>query len=279
MNCRHTCNHGPCSCNCSGWCCCCRRHLKTNTVVSEQTNDLYRARMLSKSDLWSQMVFFFPFISSLTRQRQDWSTVEKEADFHLLWSDVYFLQKREKKGLVNCVWHQMLSVFDVSSTTGWSVPNLVYKSFDIIVRFNWAVRLDRRWVSVEGGSRQSLFMVWQWTSQAPGDGPSQFDFHQDVNSNYTARSKTTIKRQELKRTCTGSKRVWGETRPREGEPDSVLFVSNKMHAVKVQIMVIVRSHFSLISALICWHLLGASWVRLMARASQTDVKMDFLCLD
>lgn len=154
--------------------------------------------------------------------------------------------------------------------------------------------------SAEGGSRQSLFMVWQWTSQAPGDGPSQFDFHQDVNSNYTARSKTTIKRQELKRTCTGSKRVWGETRPREGEPDSVLFVSNKMHAVKVQIMVIVRSHFSLISALICWHLLGASWVqpicegllllhvrlclwfvgaRLMASASQTDVKMDFLCLD
>lgn len=160
--------------------------------------------------------------------------------------------------------------------------------------------------SAEGGSRQSLVMVWQWTSWAPGDGASHFDFHQDVDSNYTACGTITIKQGELKSEAsgqvvksarTGAKRVWSETQSGEGEPDSVLFACSKMHTVKVQIMIIVRSHFSLISAVICWHLLGASWVqpisegllfrlcfwfvgaRLMASASQTDAKMDFLCLD
>lgn len=58
----------------------------------------------------------------------------------------------------------------------WEVLTLL---FDSIEPFVWT---DGR--SAEGGSWQSLFMVWQWTSWAPGDGANQFDFHQDVNSNY-----------------------------------------------------------------------------------------------
>lgn len=76
---------------------------------------------------------------------------------------------------------------------------------------------------------------------------------------------------------------------------SIVITPHKMHTLKMQMMVIVRSHFSLIATLICWHqpetsvvkpiLSGAFialcktlWVfgaRLMATASQTDVKMDF----
>lgn len=59
----------------------------------------------------------------------------------------------------------------------------------------------------------------------------------------------------------GYKRAGSKTRSGVGEPDSVVFVSNKMHTLKMQIMVIVRSHFSLISTLICWHLLEAFWVK------------------
>lgn len=98
---------------------------------------------------------------------------------------MYTSSKTErKKGLVNCVWHQMLSVFKHHWVTGakssvemcfWEILTLL---IDLIKPFFWT---DGG--SAEGGSRQSLFTLWQWTSWAPGMVASQFDFHQDIDSN------------------------------------------------------------------------------------------------
>lgn len=110
----HRISHGPLSwtlsSNCAGWCCC--------HILKPKAKELLNKQMTyTEQEWWVKVIygarcfFFFLSFQSLTQQRQDWSTVGKEATFHLLWSDVYFLQNRKKKGLVNWVWHRTLSVF------------------------------------------------------------------------------------------------------------------------------------------------------------------------
>lgn len=133
-------------------------------------------------------MFFFlhPFHFKFHRAKRRLVNSEREITFHLLWSGVYIL----KKIFVKCVWHQLVSVFKHD----WGISGYIHfwevlTLFLLTKLFLWTYCR-----SAEDGSGQTLFMVSQWTSWAPRDWATQFDFHHHVDSNYTTGSKATIKR-------------------------------------------------------------------------------------